>query len=76
MMLVLVLLFAIWIPFSAFSRVVFRHGYGVEADAALMGACLILMEIALKVNFARTHFRYGNVVGIDLVHMPFKCGFR
>ena len=75
-MLVLVLLFAIGIPFSAFSRVVFRHGYGVEADTALMGARLILVEIALKVNFARTHFRYGNVVGIDLVHMPFRCGFR
>ena len=55
---------------------VFRHGYGIEADATLMGARLILMEIALKVNFARTHFRYGNMVGIDLVHMPFRCGFR
>lgn len=76
MVLVLVLLFTIRIPFSAFSRVVFRHSYGIEADATLMGVRLILMEIALKVNFARTHFRYGNMVGIDLVHMPFRCGFR
>ena len=70
------LLFAIGIPLSAFSRVVFRHGHSVEADAALMRARLVLMEVALKVNFTRAHFRYSNMVGIDLVHMPFRCGFR
>ena len=72
----LVLLFAVGIPLSAFSRVVFWHGHGIEADAALMGAGLILMEIAFKVNFTRAHFRYSNMVGIDLVHMPIRCGFR
>ena len=75
-MLVLVLLFKIGIPSWAFPGVIFRHGYGIEADATFMGARLILMEIALKVNFARTHFRYGNMVGIDLVHMPFRHRFR
>ena len=72
----LVLLFAVGIPLSAFPRVVFWHGHGIEADAALMGAGLILMEIAFKVNFACAHFRYGNMVGIDLVHMPFRHRFR